>query len=130
VNLLHESGAMNDYDEHGRDASHKEPVSQTGAFARRRNYPPVDHPEHDINGFKTEHPTSKDQESDDTRESALESIVERHNRLEWEASAQSYRTTKMLLSSLVRISPRGTLALVSNDTLILQLTFDTMRRPY
>jgi hypothetical protein len=103
---------MNDNDHCAPIPGGKNAVARIGAFAKRRNPLPSDPPENDVVVDDAANSTPLHvgpQKSIDLAESP----IDQHQRLEWAATLRSYRNTKLLLSSLVEVIPRGTLTLVS-----------------
>lgn len=98
--------------ENASNAGGKESVTQIGAFARRRNPLPDDPPDNDTAAAESTNSVPLHIEQQ-TSSDAAESPIDLHQRLEWEAILRSYRNTKLLLSSLVEVTPRRTLTLVS-----------------
>jgi hypothetical protein len=102
-------------DSNGQNAPSKggeEAVVRVGAFAKRRNPLPDDPPENDdvtVGNSISQSLHVRQQQTIDLAESPLE----HHQRLEWAATLRSYRNTKILLSNLVEIVPKGKLTLVS-----------------
>ena len=88
------------------------PAARIGAFAKRRNPLPDDPPENDTAAVDTAN-TIPIHTLHQTSSYVTESPIDRHQRLEWAASLRSYHNTKLLLSTLVEVTHRGTLTLVS-----------------
>lgn len=103
---------MDNNDEYPPNVSGKDSVSRIGAFAKRRNPLPDDPPENDFMTAVATISAPLHVEQQITIDMA-ESPTDLHQRLEWEATLRSYRNTKLLLSSLEQVIPRGALMLVS-----------------
>lgn len=88
----------------------EKPTARIGAFTKRRNPLPDDPPENDI-AVASSSTALHDiqQKSSETAEPP----IDQHQQFEWAATLRSYRNTKLLLATLVDVTPRGTLTLVS-----------------
>jgi hypothetical protein len=103
---------MEDSREYASKADEGKPAARIGAFVQRRNPLPDDPPENDI-ATAAAHRSKPLHDVLQKSNEASESPIDQHQRLEWAAALRSYRNTKLLLSSLVEVTPRGTLTLVS-----------------
>ena len=102
---------MDSNDNEAPNTCGKECVARVGAFARRRNPLPDEPPDNDNVAFATAAsvPLHVQQQNASDNE---ESPINHHQLLEQAATLRSYKNTKILLTSLVEVVPRGTLTLV------------------
>ena len=103
---------MDNIDHYLPNNRNEESVARIGAFAKRRNPLPDDPPENDDMAVVIANSAPLHDRQQETIESA-ESPIDQHHRLEWAATLRLYRNTKLLLSSLAEVVPRGMLTLVS-----------------
>ena len=103
---------MDNSNDYTSNTDGEKPTERIGAFTKRRNPLPDDPPENDIATVAAPSSTALhdgQQKSSETTEPP----IDQHQRYEWAATLRSYRNTKLLLSTLVDVTPRGTLTLVS-----------------
>jgi hypothetical protein len=110
---------MNDNHEQYRSAIGAEDSNiRIGAFAKRRN--PIidtnDTPENDVVStmILAQKPLHVNQDdcNDDNDKTTAETLIALHARLEYAAALRSHKNTRLLISSLIEVSPRGNLTLV------------------